>query len=118
MQNKPVVVTGGMGVLVLIVIVAMLSPGAAVARQDSTPPPLGDFVIPTSTPGSQPEDGGMVVPSATPGGGGFVIPTSTPNSAAPPEPGLPGLFEDDLTALNLQPGDVPADFARLSRAIP
>ncbi len=100
--------------LVMIVIVVMLPPGTAGALQPPTPTPapLGDFVIPTSTPASA-SGGGLAIPTATPasGGGGLVIPTATPNSAAPAGPGLPRQDDGQLTALNLQPGDVPADFA-------
>ncbi len=64
----------------------------------------GGLLIPTNTPSG----GGLLIPTSTPVGGGLIIPTSTP---APSEPSFPPLSDADLTAIFLQPGDVPADFA-------
>jgi hypothetical protein len=96
------------GLIAAVLIVATLPLGAAGAWQQATPTvgPLSDFAIPTSTP-SGGNEGGLVIPTATPsGGGGLTIPTSTPSG-----PALPTLTDDQLTALNLQPSEVPADFA-------
>jgi hypothetical protein len=110
------------GLALIVVALIALPLGAAGAWQQPTPTvgPLSDFAIPTSTPGGGNEgglviptatpgggnEGGLVIPTATPGGGGLVIPTSTPAG-----PSLPALSDDQLTAINLQPSEVPADFA-------
>jgi hypothetical protein len=84
-----------------------------------TPAPLSQDIIPgaSPTPGA---GGGLLIPTATPeAGGGLLIPTSTPaggliiptSTPAPTEPSFPPLDETGLTAINLQPSDVPADFA-------
>ncbi|MBN2303148.1 MAG: hypothetical protein JXQ72_01645 [Anaerolineae bacterium] len=99
-------------IITLILLALALMPGFAGAQGDPTPTvaPLGDFAIPTSTPAPNAGGGGLVVPTATPSsGGGLLIPTATPAAAA--EPGLPVLTDDQLASLNVQPGDVPADFA-------
>ncbi len=69
-----------------------------------TPAAGGGLLIPTSTPEA---GGGLLIPTSTPAGG-LIIPTSTP---APAEPSFPPLSDAQLTAINLQPADVPADFA-------
>ncbi|MEW6581109.1 MAG: hypothetical protein AB1435_18210 [Chloroflexota bacterium] len=112
------------GLAVLVAALALLPTGAADARQAATPtqsllsdgvfpnvsptPATGDagggLLIPTSTPS---DGGGLLIPTSTPSGG-LIIPTSTP---APSEPSFPALSEDDLADINLQPADVPADFA-------
>lgn len=111
--------------IVAALALAALPLGVASALQGATPtvPPLGDLVIPTATPGgvvATPTTGGFSIPTATPGGlagptatssGGFVIPTSTPVPTEASGPSLGVLTGADLTTLNLQPGDVPAEFA-------
>ena len=96
------------GLIAAVLVLATLPLGAAGAWQQPTATvgPLSEFAIPTSTPSGGNEDG-LVIPTATPGGGGgLIIPTSTPAG-----PALPLLTDDQLTALNLQPSEVPADFA-------
>jgi hypothetical protein len=90
-----------------ILVLAILPSGAVGAWQQPTPtvPALSNFAIPTSTPAGE-NQGGLVIPTATPSGGGLIIPTSTPAG-----PSLPTLTDDQLTTLNLQPSEVPADFA-------
>jgi hypothetical protein len=97
------------GLALIVLVLAILPPGAAGAWQQPTPtvPALSDFAIPTSTPVGENQGGGLAIPTATPsGGGGLIIPTSTPAG-----PSLPTFTDDQLTALNLQPSEVPADFA-------
>lgn len=111
------------GLVVLVAALALLPAGAADARQAATPTPglLSDSVFPSSSstpaaggagglliPTNTPEaGGGLLIPTSTPSGG-LIIPTSTP---APSEPSFPPLTDAQLTAINLQPADVPADFA-------
>ena len=93
--------------LTLVLAVAVLQAGDhAFAQGGQTPTPAagGGLLIPTSTP--EP-GGGLLIPTSTPAGG-LIIPTSTP---APAEPSFPPLSDAQLTAINLQPSDVPADFA-------
>jgi len=78
--------------------------GGGLLIPTSTPEPGGGLLIPTNTPAA---GGGLLIPTSTPAGG-LIIPTSTP---APAEPSFPPLDETGLTAINLQPSDVPADFA-------
>jgi hypothetical protein len=104
----------------------LLPAGAADARQAATPTQglLSDTVFPGASPTATAEDagGGLLIPTSTPiAGGGLLIPTSTPvtgggliiptSTPAPGEPSFPPLSDADLTAIFLQPGDVPADFA-------
>lgn len=73
-----------------------------------TPETGGGLLIPTSTPA-----GGLLIPTSTPAaGGGLLIPTSTP---VPTEPAFLPLTDAQLTAINLQPSDVPPDFAANQR---
>ena len=78
--------------------------GGGLLIPTSTPEPGGGLLIPTNTPAA---GGGLLIPTSTPAGG-LIIPTSTP---APAEPSFPALTEVQLQAINLQPADVPADFA-------
>ncbi len=78
--------------------------GGGLLIPTSTPEPGGGLLIPTNTPAT---GGGLLIPTSTPAGG-LIIPTSTP---APAEPSFPPLTEVQLQAINLQPTDVPADFA-------
>lgn len=99
----------------VLVALALLPPGYARAQGDQTPtlpptlsgtPGAGGLLIPTNTPEA---GGGLLIPTVTPtAGGGLLIPTSTP---APTEPSFPPLTDAQLTAINLQPADVPPDFA-------
>jgi hypothetical protein len=109
MSHKTFAYTFIAGLALIFLAVATLPSGAAGAWQQPTPTvgALSDFAIPTSTPVGENQGGGLVIPTATPGGGGgLIIPTSTPAG-----PSLPPLTDDQLTALNLQPSEVPADFA-------
>ncbi|GAB4415625.1 MAG: hypothetical protein Kow00106_11070 [Anaerolineae bacterium] len=78
--------------------------GGGLLIPTSTPEPGGGLLIPTNTPAA---GGGLLIPTSTPAGG-LIIPTSTP---APAEPSFPTLTDVQLQAINLQPADVPADFA-------
>jgi hypothetical protein len=112
MSHKTFAYTFIAGLALIFLALAILPSGAAGAWQQPTPTvgALSNFAIPTSTPVGENQGGGLVIPTATPsGGGGLVIPTSTP--AQPAGPSLPPLTDDQLTALNLQPSEVPADFA-------
>ena len=107
----------GTTALALIAVLALLpTAGIAGAQGGPTPTvaPLGNLIIPTATPAASNQGGGgLLIPTATPGqggGGGFMIPTSTPG-AAQAGPAIPVLDDKGLTALNLQPADVPGDFA-------
>jgi len=108
------------GVAFLALFAVALPLGVAVAQDSGTPTPfsggLGDLIIPTATPGAGGADtgGGLTIPTATPvdSSGGFTIPTSTPAPTAEPVgPELPPLSDEQLTDLNLRPGDLPAAFA-------
>ncbi|MBP8973019.1 MAG: hypothetical protein KBH93_04020 [Anaerolineae bacterium] len=117
-MKPPVLKTLFFSVVLAFVLVALAlqPPGYASAQGDQTPtlPAVmegtpagtpqngGGLLIPTSTP-----SGGLLIPTSTPSGG-LLIPTSTP---APTEPSFPPLTDAQLTAINLQPADVPADFA-------
>ena len=107
--------------LTCLSLLALLTPGHARAQGNPTPTPVplsqgiisdvsptpesgGGLLIPTNTPET---GGGLLIPTNTPAGG-LIIPTSTP---APAEPSFPPLTDAQLTAINLQPADVPADFA-------
>ena len=107
--------------LIAALVSGLLLTGSAEAQGGQTPTPVplsqdiipgasptpgagGGLLIPTNTPAA---GGGLLIPTSTPAGG-LIIPTSTP---APTEPSFPPLDETGLTALNLQPSDVPADFA-------
>ncbi|MEB2289267.1 MAG: hypothetical protein OZ934_14300 [Anaerolineae bacterium] len=94
-------------VLSFVLVALVLRPGYAGAQGDQTPtlPPVNE-----GTPAETPQTGGgLLIPTSTPeAGGGLLIPTSTP---APTEPSFPPLTDAQLTAINLQPADVPADFA-------
>lgn len=107
--------------LIAALVPGLLLTGSAEAQggQTPTPVPLSQDIIPgaSPTPGA---GGGLLIPTATPAaGGGLLIPTSTPaggliiptSTPAPSEPSFPPLDEAGLTAINLQPSDVPADFA-------
>jgi len=103
------------GVAGLILLLAALPLGVVGAQGSGTPAPfsggLGDLIIPTATPGGS---GGFTIPTATPSGsgGGFMIPTSTPATGAQSlGPEFPTLSDEQLTDLNMRPGDVPAAFA-------
>jgi len=116
---------------VLVAALAFLPAGAADARQEATPTTglLSEGVFPSPTPAGGGGAGGLLIPTNTPSGGlliptstpssGLLIPTSTPSGGlliptstpAPSEPSFPPLSQDDLADINLQPADVPADFA-------
>lgn len=98
----------------LIVVTLPLGYASAQGGQTPTTPPAtegtpgadGGLLIPTNTPEA---GGGLLIPTVTPTvGSGLLIPTSTP---APSEPSFPPLSDAQVTAINLQPADVPADFA-------
>ncbi len=103
--------------LALVTLALVAFPATSVTAQgDSTPVPFGDLINPPAGDGG----GGLVIPTATPAGGGFVIPTATPAggsgfvipTATPAGVvAAPQLSEDQLRALNLQPGDVPAPYS-------
>lgn len=113
MKVKTFVVMSSIALLALVLAVAVMPMGIAGALMQGTPTPAGlsDFVIPSATPSGG--GGGFAIPTATPssGGGGFTIPTATPGAAVVVESVLPVFDETGLAALNLQPSDVPADFA-------
>ncbi len=107
--------------LTCLSLLALLPLGHARAQGNPTPTPVplsqgiisdvsptpesgGGLLIPTNTPAT---GGGLLIPTNTPAGG-LIIPTSTP---APAEPSFPPLTDAQLIAINLQPADVPADFA-------
>lgn len=108
------------GLAVLVAALALLPAGAADARQAATPTQglLSDSVFPSGSPTPTTGDtgDGLLIPTSTPSlliptstpSSGLIIPTSTP---APTEPSFPPLSEDDLADINIQPADVPADFA-------
>lgn len=109
-----VVLMSSTTVLILLALMALsIQSVAAESLFQTDPTPgggLSNFVIPTTTPGG---GGGFDIPTVTPGGGGgFVIPTSTSVGSQPPGGGLPQLTENDLEGLNLQSGEVPAEFAQ------
>jgi hypothetical protein len=96
-----------LSVLVTALALLALQPsGYARAQGNPTPtpvPPSQDIVPGASpTPGT---GGGLLIPTSTPSGG-LIIPTSTPA-----EPSFPTLTDVQLQAINLQPADVPPDFA-------
>ncbi len=104
----------------LIALALVAFPAASVTAQgDSTPVPFGDLINPPGGDGGG--NGGLVIPTATSAGGGFVIPTATPASGGlvipTATPGgastgaFPPMSDEQLRALNLQPEDVPAQFA-------
>ncbi|MCZ7538360.1 MAG: hypothetical protein M5U29_00220 [Anaerolineae bacterium] len=107
-MKSPIVKTLFFSVVLSFVLVALaLPPGYAGAQGDPTPtlPP----VIEDTPAGTPQTGGGLLIPTNTPeAGGGLLIPTSTPAST---EPSFPPLSDAQLTAINLQPADVPADFA-------
>jgi len=86
------------------------TPGGA-PPATSAPGGLGDFIMPTSTPGSVP--GGFAIPTSTPAGGlpgGLVIPTATPGGAAESMERLPRLTDAQLQDLNIPDEEVNAPF--------
>ncbi len=109
--------------VVLLFALALLtlpvSQAAAQGGQTPTPAPLSQDVFPAVSP-TPAAGGGLLIPTSTPeAGGGLLIPTSTPaggliiptSTPAPAEPSFSPLSDAQLTAINLQPADVPADFA-------
>ncbi len=105
----------GTTALALVAMLALLPTAGAQGGPTPTVAPLGNLIIPTATPAASNQGGGgLLIPTATPaqggGGGGFTIPTSTPG-AAQAGPAIPVLDDSGLTAINLQPADVPGDFA-------
>jgi hypothetical protein len=110
-------------VLATAFVVVTLQPPGHVGAQDSQTPTLPP--VTEGTPSGTPEiGGGLLIPTNTPeAGGGLLIPTSTPVSGLliptstpiPSEPSFPPLTDAQLTAINLQPADVPADFAANQR---
>jgi len=107
----------GSALLTALLALALLLPAVARAQDPSpTPAPLGDFIIPTSTPLAEAPTATAVESVApTPTKPGLFIPTSTPNASptptTPAAPAFPPLSAEDLNALNIQPGDVPDEFA-------
>ncbi|MCL4239582.1 MAG: hypothetical protein KJ047_15205 [Anaerolineae bacterium] len=107
------------GLAILVAALTLLPAGVAGA-QGATPTTglLSDGVFPSGSPSPASGGDGLLIPTSTPSGGlliptstpsgGLIIPTSTP---APSEPSFPPLSEDDLADINLQPSDVPGDFA-------